>query len=90
MKRIIIDSQEFKVDGDFESMYAAQRYLIDRDYGYGSSCCGEPTAIMKGDYYSYDLPHKMKNFTDKQRQSVHGIMFGDMRNGKVTIHLYEQ
>ncbi len=89
MARKIIEQKEFKVDGDFQSMYAAQHWLKDNGYDYGSTSALEPTAVMKGDYYSYGLPHKMKNFTAKEKSIVHGIITGDMRNGAVTVYLYE-
>lgn len=86
----ILEVKSFKVPGTFESMYAAQRWLSDCGYCYGSTDAKFPTAVMKGsDYYAYDLPHKMHNFTKKQKDSVHGIMFGNMRDGTVTVHLYE-
>jgi len=88
MKRKIIEERTFKVDGTFQSMYAAQDWLRERGYHYGSTSATEPTAVMKGSYYSYGLPHKMKNFTAKQKNNVHGILFGDMREGPVTVHLY--
>lgn len=88
MKRKIIKENTFKVDGTFQSMYAAHSWLREQGYDYGSTSAIEPTAVMKGDYYSYNLPHKMKNFTAKQKREVHGIIFGDMREGPVTVYLY--
>lgn len=89
MARKPIETKSFKVEGDFKSMYAAEAWLKEKGYSTGSSCVGKPTAIMKGNYYDYDLPHKMKNFSKEQTASVHGIMFGDNRNGTVYVHLYE-
>jgi hypothetical protein len=85
----IIEQKEFKVPGEFESMYAAQDWLRENGYDYGSTSCIEPVAIMKGNYYDYDLPLKMKNFTMQQKDSVHGIMRGNMREGPVFIYLYK-
>lgn len=89
MKRKIIEQKEFKVPGTFESMYAAQNWLTENGYSYGSTSATEPAAVMKGDYYGYDLPHKMKNFAAKEKRMVHGIITGDMREGPVTVYLYE-
>lgn len=88
MKRKAIKEKTFKVDGTFRSLYAAEIWLKEQGYGHGSPSETGPTAVMKGDYYSYDLPHKMKNFTNRQKREVHGIIFGDMREGPVTVHLY--
>lgn len=89
MKRKISLHKEFKEEGTFESMYAAQRWLKENGYDYGSSSACEPTAVMKGNYYDYGLPHKMKNFTAKEKASVHGIITGDMREGSVFVTLYQ-
>ena len=86
--RKVIQSQEFKVEGTFQSMYAAHSFLKENGYDYGSSCAMMPTAIMKGDYYSYDLPHKWKNFTNAQKKSVHGVITGELRNGPVFVKLF--
>lgn len=87
--RSTIKQMEFKVEGTFQSMYAAQEWVKENGYDYGSSCTGMPTAIMKGDYYSYDLPHKWRNFTSKQRNAVHGTMIGDLREGPVFVKIFE-
>ena len=89
MERKVIISKTFKVKGTFQSMYAAEKWLSEKGYSAGSSSATHPTAVMKGDYYSYGLPHKMKNFTSKQKKIIHGILFGDLREGPVTVHIYE-
>lgn len=92
MKRIVIEQKEFKVEGTFNSMYAANEWIIEKGYMIGSTDCdpkgGHRAAIMKGDYYAYSLPHKMKNFTKKQIDLIHGIMKGNLREGPVTVELY--
>jgi hypothetical protein len=85
----IKESKQFKVEGTFESMYAAHHWLKENGYGYGSTSAMHPTAVMKGDYYSYNLPHKMKNFTAKEKKQVHGIITGEMREGPVFVHIYD-
>lgn len=87
--RKVIEKAEFKVEGTFESMYSAERWLTEKGYSWGSSCAMLPTAVMKGDYYSYGLPHKWKNFTTKQKNNVHGAMAGNMREGTVFVYLFE-
>ena len=89
MEKKIIEEKEFKENGTFQSMYAAQKWLRDKGYDYGSTSAMHPTAVMKGDYSSYPLPWKMKNFTAKEKASVHGIITGDMREGPVFVKLYE-
>lgn len=89
MKKKIIESKQFQVDGDFKSTHAAESWLTKKGYHCGSMSYPLPTAIMKGDYYDYDLPHKWKNFSKAQINSVHGKMTGNFRNGPVFIELYE-
>jgi len=88
MKRKILEQKTFKVAGTFESMYAAHAWVKQKGYSEGSTCYPLPTAVMKGNYYDYGLPHKMKNFTKQQKQLVHGIIDGDFRDGPLTVTLY--
>lgn len=84
-----IEVKTFNDKGTFEAMYAAQRWLTENGYDYGSSSAGNiPTAVMKGDYYSYGLPHKVKNFTPAQKAMMHGTITGEMREGPVTVTLF--
>lgn len=88
--RGVIKKETFQVSGTFESMYAAERWLTENGYDCGSgSACNMPTALMKGDYYSHDLPHKWKNFSPADKKRVHGVMTGDMRDGPVTVYIFE-
>lgn len=87
--RKVTEQKEFKVEGTFESMYAARKWLKEQGYSTGSSSACKPTAIMKGVYYDYCLPHKWKNFTKEEINSVHGAMTGDFRNGAVFVYLFE-
>lgn len=77
--------KSFQVPGTFESLYAAQRYVLEMGYDYGSTCAHEPTAIMKE---SYDLPQKWKNFSAEEKKSVDGVMIGDNREGPVTVLIF--
>lgn len=89
LNRNVKTKKSFKSNGTFQSMYDAERWLNDQGFSCGSSCAMKPTAIMKGDYYEYGLPHKWKNFTKSEIKSVHGAMVGDKRNGPVTVYLFE-
>lgn len=81
--REIIEQKEFYVPGTFESMYAAQKYVHDLGYNYGSTCAMKPLAFVKGEY---NLPQKWKNMSKDERNSVDGIIIGDMREGPVTVY----
>lgn len=87
LSREVKIKKEFNVEGTFESKYAAENWLDENGYSCGSSCAQCPTAIMKGDYYDYDLPHKWKNFTPKQLFSVHGAMISS-REGVATVYIF--
>ncbi len=87
--RNVTEKQVFQIDGTFESMYAAERWISEKGYDAGSTCVGKPAAIMKGNYYDYGLPHKWKNFTKQQMNSVYGVMVGYNRNGPVYVYLFE-
>jgi hypothetical protein len=83
----------FKEEGTFRSMYAAERWLKENGYSYGSTCNSRttaaplPVAIQKGEY---DLPQKWIHFEKEDMDLVDGIMISpDFREGDVTIILFE-
>jgi hypothetical protein len=84
--REVKEEHSFKVDGTFESFYAAQRWCTDNGYEDGSMCSPMPIAIMKGEY---NLPWKWKNMTKAQRNSVDGVIdSNDFREGEVKIYIF--
>lgn len=89
MKKVVTQ-KKFHVPGTFESMYAAQSWLRENGYDYGSTSAGNiPTGVMKGDYYDYGLPHKVKNFTKHEKNMLHGEITGDMREGPVFVKIFD-
>lgn len=82
--REVCEELVFKVDGNFESMYAAERWLTENGYSRGSSCASSPTGLLKGDYHIA----KWKNLTKKEKYHLDGVMEGDLRNGPLTISIY--
>ena len=86
-KRIALKTLNFKENGTFESLWAAEKWLTDNGYEYGSLCGSEPVAITKG---GYDLPQKWKNFNSLEKSLVDGVVLStDFREGEVTIILYK-
>lgn len=76
----------FTEEGDFEAMYAAEVYLRTKGFSVGANCRGEPRGILKGDHWI----EKWRNLDDAERQSMDGIMTGDMRRGPVTVEIYDK
>lgn len=77
---------DFKKEGTFESLYAAQRWCTENGYSYGSLSRDQPVAIQKGDY---DLPQKWPNMSAEGRKHADGVMVStDFREGPVTIYVF--
>jgi len=76
--------EQAKGDIDFTAYLAAQDWLSDRGFSYGSSCREMPTAIKKGDW----LIAKWKNLTNSERKDVDGLLQGAHRSGPITVELY--
>lgn len=83
----------FKEKGTFQSMYAAQSWLRENGYSYGSTskdrktCQNLPVAICFGNYVA---PQKWANFDDDDVESVDGIMTSnDWREGEVKVIIYK-
>ncbi len=86
--RMIIKSLDFKVKGTFESFYAAEHWLHENKYCYGSLCGNDPVIILKGNNYHY--PQKWINVPEAGRKKIDGIITStDFREGTVTIILYK-
>lgn len=87
-KREILQEITFNEKGTFESVYAAQGWLITSGYNYGSMDGRfNPIAFQKGEY---TLPEKWHNFTAKQKTQVDGIITSnDWREGEVKVIIYK-
>lgn len=73
----------FTESGTFAALYAAQDWLRQHGYSYGSQQRGSPTAIKKGDY----IIGKWRNLSADDRAEMDGTMEGDFRDGPVTIKI---
>tara|TARA_R110002167_G_scaffold81296_5_gene222703 strand:- start:2037 stop:2345 length:309 start_codon:yes stop_codon:yes gene_type:complete len=86
--REIKTQKEFKVSGTFKSLWAAEGWLKDNGYSYGSLCGDLPVAIKKK--WDYEFPQKWKNFTAEEKGLIDGVMVSrDFREGSVSIILFK-
>jgi hypothetical protein len=71
---------------DFAAYHAAEKWLKENGYSYGSMCSPEPTAIMKGDIHIA----KWRNLSAKERAEVHGKITteSDFRNGPIIVTIF--
>ena len=84
--------KSFDLDETFHAYWAAELWLTNNGYGFGSMSSPLPTAITKGNYSESMLPQKWKNFNKMGKDSVHGVIVADtgsFRTGPVTIYLFE-
>src|SRR4051794_35296443 len=70
---------------DFQACRPAQRFLAERGFSVGSMKGPSPRGILYGEY---DI-QKWRNLSAEERRELHGIMAGSMRNGPITITLYD-
>lgn len=75
----------FDIEGDFQSLYAAQAWLTKQGFSYGSLCAPDPVGILKGDW---DIA-KWKNLTAKERKQLHGQInrVGNSFRGPVEVNI---
>jgi hypothetical protein len=73
---------EFNDPGDFEAVYAAERWLDARGFSVGSSQAGAPRAIWYGDCYI----SKWRGLSAEDKRGMHAQMNGG-RGGPVRITL---
>lgn len=84
--RKIKEEKTFDVPGDFESLHAAETWLHENGYNYGSNCRDEPIAITKG---LYDLPQKWKNFDKADKAQCDGVILKSFREGPCKVIIFE-
>lgn len=84
--RKVKQEETFNEPGDFKSQYAAETWLKDNGYKYGSNCRGEPIAIQKGEY---TLPQKWKNLNKSDKKSIDGVLITSFREGPAKVILFE-
>jgi len=73
----------FEMPGTFQALYAAQHWLEENGYSYGSSCVMHPTPVLKGEF----AIAKWKNLTRAEVAALDGSIDGDLRNGPITVRL---
>ena len=73
----------FNEQGDFAALNAAQAWLKEQGYSYGSWARGLPCGILKGDA----LIAKWRNMTAREISQLDGQMYGDGRNGPIKVVL---
>lgn len=76
----------FDEPGDFESLYAAERWLAENGYSVGPGCAQShgKHGILKGEW----LIAKWRNLTKQERAELDGVMIAH-RTGIATIRIYE-
>lgn len=84
--RNIKEEKVFDVPGDFQSLWAAEKWLHEEGYHCGSSCGREPIAITKR---RYDLPQKWKNFDKSDKEMIDGVLLTSFRVGPAKVILFE-
>lgn len=77
--------QFFNEAGDFKAMYAAEAWCAENGISVGSSERGNPRCLMRGDF----AIAKWRNLSAAERKECHGVMTGDMRNGPVTVEMFD-
>jgi hypothetical protein len=72
--------------GDFSACAAAERALERAGFSLGRMQRGDPRGILFGDY---DIA-KWRNLSARDREELHGVMTGSMRDGPVELTIYER
>lgn len=78
---------QFNEPGDFRAMHAAERFLRKHGFSIGQVQGPAPRAIMFG---RYDFIAKWRNLTLAEQEASHGQMTGSMRNGPVTVMIFDR
>lgn len=85
LDRKVVEKRTF----DKDPFHAAVGWLFDRGYDQGAKCGNDYIPVMKGYYDRYDLPREWELLTKQQRNHVHGVITGDMKEGPITVYLFK-
>jgi len=77
---------KFDVPGTWHALWAAEKWCTDNGWEYGSGDHPNPIAISNG---PYNYTQKWHNFTKYEKDNVFGIITGSMREGPMTIRIFE-
>ncbi len=75
----------FAQTGDFEANTAAEHFLEQAGFSVGTMQRGDPRGIMFGDC----VISKWRNLHHLEKQAMHGQMTGNMREGPITVTIFE-
>jgi hypothetical protein len=78
-----MENLTFEQKGDYAAFYACCNLLRAAGFSIASTCVGEPTGILFGDF----LIAKWRNLTLFERAELHGTITGDRQHGPVTLTL---
>ncbi len=82
--REIVKQITIKLEGTFQSFYAAEGKLKQAGYTVGSMCGGEPIGFADAEKYNYIS--KWRNMTSEEHTKLDGVMISnDWREGSVDI-----
>lgn len=74
----------FNQIGTFKAWYAAETWLSENGYSYGSTCAVSPyVGVLKGEY----CIAKWRNLTSTEKEELDGVVTGNFREGPVVIRL---
>lgn len=74
----------FNEGGEFEACRSAVRFLESRGFSVGRMQGHDPRGILLGDF---DI-QRWRNLRPSDREALHGVMTGSMRNGPVTVRIF--
>ncbi|MBA6068357.1 hypothetical protein [Pseudomonas mosselii] len=78
-------TKTFDQEGTFQALYAAQNWLRENGYSYGSTCRDQPIGVMKGEW---DIA-KWRNLSRQDIAGLDGVLFGSPCNGPIELKLKE-
>lgn len=87
--REIVEQKTIKIEGTFQSFYAAEGKLKQAGYTVGSMSGGQPIGFADGDKYNYIS--KWYNMTSEEHEELDGVMISDdWREGSVDIIWFKE
>lgn len=74
---------------DKDPFHNAVGWLHERGYDFGNKDGNNYIPVMKGYYDRYDMPREWKSLDQKQKNFVHGLITGNIKEGPITVYLFK-
>jgi len=85
LNRKVIEQHTFEKD----AFHATVGWLHNNGYDFGDKDGNNYIPVMKGYYDRYEIPRQWNLLDNRQKNFVHGVITGNIKEGPITVYLFK-